>query len=109
MASKRHKLEEVAARLQQVELRRNHCNATRTLTALFYRPPVPEKVVQDGPNADNALTIKLDHSRGADQLNTCSSCWPDLAPAQGPEPDEDHSCWLTSASKTILSEICSCH
>jgi putative transposase len=51
-----------------IERWRKHYNTIRPHSALGYRPPAPENHRPDGPKAAHALTIKLDHSSGADQL-----------------------------------------
>ncbi len=50
-----------------IEEWRKHYNTKRPHSALGYRPPAPRNHRTDGPKADHALTIKLDHSGGADQ------------------------------------------
>jgi transposase InsO family protein len=49
-----------------IERWRRHYNTVRPHSALGYRPPAPESLVQVDQEPDHALTFMLDHSMGAD-------------------------------------------
>ncbi|MCC1495127.1 transposase [Cognatishimia sp. F0-27] len=50
-----------------IEKCRKHHHTKRPNRALGYRPPAPETFIPMASKASHALTIKLNHSRGADQ------------------------------------------